>query len=65
MIDDVIATDAAAMQCEQVTMESADNSDRIAGILNGVRIGCGLLLDRIGTIGDGGSIRHFLLLGLG
>jgi hypothetical protein len=57
-----IATHAAAMQCEEITVEAADNGHQIAGILHDISIGCGLLLDGIGTIGDGGSIRHVLLL---
>ena len=65
MVDEVVTTDAAAMQGEQVTMKTANNSDEIAGILDGIPIECGLLLDGIGTIGDSGSIRHFLLLGSG
>lgn len=52
------------MEGEQVTMKTADNGNEIAGILHGVRIGCGLLLERIDTIRDSGSVRHFLLLGL-
>jgi len=64
MIIQVVATDAAAMQGDQVAMEAADNSDEVAGILDGITVGSGLLLDGIGTIGDSGSIRHFLLLGM-
>ena len=46
-------------------MKAADNGDEIAGVLYGVPVRSGLPLDGIGTIGDGGSIRHDLLLGLG
>lgn len=34
MVDEIIATDAAAMQGQQVTVEAADNGDEIAGILD-------------------------------
>ena len=64
MIDEIIATNAAAMQGQQMAVEAADNCGQIAGILNGVCIGSGMFLDGIASIGDGGSIRHFLLLGL-
>ena len=55
MVDEVVATDPAAMQGKQMTMETANNGHQIAGILDGITIGSGLLLDGIGTIGDGGS----------
>lgn len=61
MVDEVVTTDAVAMQCEQMTVETADNGYQIAGILHGGTIRSGLLLDGIGTIGDGGSIRYGLL----
>ena len=52
------------MQGQKMTVEAADNGGQIAGILNSIPIGSGLFLDGIGTIGDGGSIRHSLLIGL-
>ena len=63
MIDDVIATDPAAMQSQQMTMKAANHGDKIAGVLHGIRIGCGFLLNRVSPVGDGGSIRHGLFLG--
>jgi hypothetical protein len=63
VVDEVIATDTAAMQGQQMPMKAADNGHEIAGILDGIPIGSGLLLDGIGTIGEGGSICHDLFLG--
>lgn len=54
-----------SMQSEKVAMETAHNGNHIAGGPHCVRIGIGLLLDGFRTIGDGDSLRHFLLLGLG
>ena len=64
MIDEIIATNAAAMQGQQMAVEAADNCGQIAGILYCISISSSLLLDGIGSIGNCGSIRHFLLLGL-
>jgi len=65
VVDEIIAADTAPMQSEQVPVKTADNGDQIAGILHGVGVGCGFLLDRIGTAGDGGCFRHCWLLGIG
>ena len=65
VIDDVVTTDPASMSSRQVTMKAVNHGDEIAGVLHGVRIGCGFLLNRVSPIGDGGSIRHDLLLGVG
>lgn len=65
MIDEIIATDAAAMQSQQVAMKTADDGHQIAGILYGVPIRSCLLLDSFGTVGNCGSILHDLFLGLG
>ena len=62
MIDKIIATDAATIQGQQLTMKAADNVHEIAGILNGNSIGSGLPLDGIGSTGVGGSLGHDLLL---
>lgn len=65
VVDEVIATDTAAMQGQQVTVKAADNGHQIAGILYGIPCRSGPHLDGISTIGDSISIRHGLLLGLG
>ena len=61
MIDEVVTADAAAMEGEQMPVKAADNGDEIHGVLDGVGVGCGFLLDGIGTVGDGGSVGHRLL----
>lgn len=61
----MVATDTAVMKCQHMTLKAADNGHQIAGILHDIAVGCRLLLDGIGSVCDGSSIRHFLLLGLG
>lgn len=55
MIDEVVAGEAAAMQSQQVAMKAADNGDQVAGVLDGIGVRGGLLMDGIGSVGDGGS----------
>lgn len=64
MIDEIVAADTAAVQIKQVPVKTADDGDQIARILHGVCVRCGLLLDEIGSVGDGDSFRHGLFVGL-
>jgi hypothetical protein len=61
MVDEIVAADPAAIQGQQVAMEAADDGREVAGVLYGIGVGCGVLLNRIGSVGDG----HDLLLGFG
>jgi hypothetical protein len=63
MVDEVVAADPAAMNGEQMPMEGADNGDEIYSVLDGIGVGCGRLLDGVGTVGNGGSVGNGLLLG--
>jgi hypothetical protein len=44
-------------------VKAADDGDEIHGVLNGIGVGSGFLLDGVGTVGDGGSVGHDWLLG--
>jgi hypothetical protein len=65
MVDEVVTADAAAMQGEQMSVKTSDNGNEITSVLDGAGVGCGLLLDGVGTVGGGGSVGHDWLLGFG
>ncbi len=58
MVDEVIPGDAPAMKGEHVTVKTANDGNQIYGVLDGIGVGCGLLLDGIGTVGDRSSVGH-------
>ena len=49
MVDQIITTDTTAMESQQVAMKTTDDCGQIAGVLYGIPIGSGLLLNGIGT----------------
>jgi hypothetical protein len=65
MVDEVVTADPAAMQGDQMPVEAADNGHEIAGVLDGVSVGCSFLLDGIGTVSGRDSFGQDWLLGSG
>jgi hypothetical protein len=59
VIDQIVPANAASMKFDQMTVKTAHNGNEIHRILNGIGVGCGLLLDGIGSCGDGGAIWHY------
>lgn len=62
VVDEVVAEDAASMKCQEVAVKCPYDGDDIAGILDGAGIAGGLLLDGIGSAGNGGSRRGHISL---
>jgi hypothetical protein len=58
MVDKVVAKDAAVAEGQQMAVKCPDDGNKVAAVLHRIGIIGGLLLDRIGTIGNGGSAWH-------
>jgi hypothetical protein len=65
MVDEGVTADSAAMEGDQMSVEAGDDGHEVAGILDGVCVRSGFLLDTAGTVGDRSSVGHDLVLGLG
>jgi len=60
VIEKVVAADTVSMQSQQVLVKAPNDGDEVHAILHGIGVSGGSLLDRVGTGGDGNSVRHEL-----